>query len=199
MAGLFHEPEDATPLAPEEREALLQDWITHRGELNEAEHDNILRAVAWSRRRIRQIETGDLLTDDFVRELHRQMFNDVWRWAGAYRDTERNIGAEAIQIPQLVRQLLDDIRYWIANSTYPRDEIAVRLHHGLVQIHPFPNGNGRHTRLLADLLVERMGGTAFTWGGAELSNEGDLRARYIRALRLADEHQIEELVAFSRS
>jgi Fic-DOC domain mobile mystery protein B len=198
VAGLFHEPEDATPLAPEERVALLQDWITHRGELNEAEQENIVLAVVWTQRRIRQIEAIDILTEDFVRELHRQMFKEVWRWAGTYRSTEKNIGKEAIQIPQLVLQLLDNTRYWIANSTFPRDEIAIRLHHGLVEIHPFPNGNGRHTRLMADLLVERMGGTAFTWGGAELSNQGDLRNRYIQALKLADDHQIEELVAFSR-
>jgi Fic-DOC domain mobile mystery protein B len=199
VVDLFYEPEDATPLAPEERVALLQDWITHRKELNEAEQDNIVHAVAWARRRIRQIETADILTADFVKELHRRMFREVWRWAGMYRSTERNIGAEAIQIPQLVPQFLDNIRYWVANSTHPKDEIAVRLHHGLVQIHPFPNGNGRHTRLIADLLVERMGGIAFTWGGAQLSNQSDLRSRYIKALKLADGHQIEELVAFARS
>lgn len=199
MTDIFQEPADATPLTPAEREDLLQNWITHREELNEAERDNIVTGSVWARRRIRRIEPADILTEEFAKELHRQMFSNVWRWAGIYRLTERNIGVAPGLIPQRVPNLLRDVQYWVDHATYEMDEIGVRLHHGLVQIHPFPNGNGRHTRLIADLLIERIGGRVFSWGGGILAEAGDLRARYIAALRSADNHEIEPLIAFARS
>ena len=127
------------------------------------------------------------------------MFGDVWKWAGKYRQTERNIGISAARIPAEMPMMFDDIRYWVDNNTFPADEIAIRLHHRLVAIHPFPNGNGRHARLMADLLVERLGGWAFTWGGGSLANVGELRTKYISALRKADGNAIEPLVAFART
>jgi Fic-DOC domain mobile mystery protein B len=127
------------------------------------------------------------------------MFGDVWDWAGNYRLTERNIGIEPQRIPNDLIMMLDDVRYWVAHNTYPPDEIAVRLHHRLVAIHPFPNGNGRHARMMADLLIERLGGEPFSWGGATLHDVGELRDRYVTALRAADDHDIEPLVTFARS
>ncbi|MEE8455049.1 MAG: mobile mystery protein B, partial [Limibaculum sp.] len=118
---------------------------------------------------------------------------------GAYRQTAKNIGIEAHRVPAEMPLLFDDIRYWLENATYPPDEIAVRLHHRLAAIHPFPNGNGRHARLMADLLVERLGGEAFTWGGGSLADIGELRARYIAALRTADGHDIAPRLTFARS
>lgn len=198
MTDLFQEPDDATPLAPEEREGLRQSWITHRRDLNEAEQENIVKGAAWARRR-RGITAVDLLDDRFVLELHKRMLGEVWKWAGSYRQTERNLGIEPYRIGVEVRALLDDVRYWIEHQTYPPDEIAVRLHHRLVAIHPFANGNGRHSRLMADLLAEKLGRPSFTWGGASLADEGELRARYIAALRAADNHDIGPLLAFARS
>lgn len=198
MSDLFQEPDDATPLRPEEREGLLQSWITYRRDLNEAEQENILKATAWAQRSGRA-DIDDLLTDGFVRRLHARMFEDVWKWAGQYRLTERNIGIEPWRIPQEVPNLLSDARYWIKNKTYSPDEIAVRLHHRFVAVHPFPNGNGRHARLMADSLIERLGGTPFSWGGGSLANVGDLRARYVESLQAADNHDIGALLAFARS
>lgn len=198
MTGLFDEPDDATLLEPEEREALLQSWITHRRDLNEAEEANILKGAVWARRR-RSRRPADLLTVDFALRLHKRMFGEVWRWAGTYRLTARNIGIDAHRIPSEVAMLLDDVRYWVAHQTYPPDEIAVRLHHRLAAIHPFPNGNGRYARLSADLLIERLGGSPFAWGGGSLSDIGVLRSRYIDALRAADRHDIAPLLAFVRS
>jgi Fic-DOC domain mobile mystery protein B len=197
VTGLFDEPEDATPLEPIERDGLLQSWIVNRSELNEAEQENIVKGAAWAKRaRIRKVE--DLLTADFIRTLHKRMFNDVWAWAGDYRQTERNIGIETYRIPIEVRTLGDDVRYWIAHQTYSPDEIAIRFHHMLVVIHPFPNGNGRLTRLIADLLIERLGRDVFTWGGNSLGDAGVLRASYIAALKKADNGVIDDLVAFAR-
>lgn len=195
---VFEEPDDATPLEGEEREGLLQTWITYRRDLNEAEQENIAQGTAWARRR-RGRKLEDLLTEDFVRTLHKRMFGEVWRWAGSYRHTERNIGIEAYRVPLEVVSLLDDVRYWVEHETYPPDEIAVRLHHRLVAIHPFPNGNGRHARLLADLLIERLDGEPFTWGQGSLADTGALRTRYVAALQAADDHDIGPLLAFARS
>ena len=195
MSDLFDEPDDATPLEPEERESLLPTWITYRRELNEAEQANIAAGAAWTRHQRRR----DILTEDFVTELHRRMFGDVWAWAGKFRRTERNIGIDPVRIPVELRMTLDDARYWVEHETYPPDEIAVRLHHRLVAIHPFPNGNGRTTRLLADLLAARLGQESFTWGRISLTDVGETRTRYIAALRAADNHDIGPLLAFARS
>jgi Fic-DOC domain mobile mystery protein B len=127
------------------------------------------------------------------------MFNRVWRWAGEFRTTPRNIGIDAWQIEPQLRQLLDDIRYWVEHQTYAPDEIAVRFHHRLVFIHPFPNGNGRLSRLAADLLVVQFGRERFSWGSGNLTTIADLRKRYVDALRAADGHEIEPLILFARS
>lgn len=198
MTDLFQEPEDATPLEPQEREGLLQSWITHRKDLNEAEQENIVAGAAWARR-LRRLPLDRLLSVDFMQTLHKRMFGDVLQWAGAFRTMERSIGIQAYRIPMELAGLLDDIRFWIEHETYPRDEIAIRFHHRLVAIHPFPNGNGRHARLAADLLVERLSGEPFSWGGGSLADIGELRARYVTALRAADNHDIGALLEFARS
>lgn len=198
MSDLFQEPEDATPLEPAEREGLLQSWITHRGDLNEAEQENIVAGAAWARSR-RARKPADILSVGFALTLHKRMFGDVWKWAGTFRATARNIGIEAYRIPTEMAALFDDVRYWIEHGTYPPDEIAVRLHHRLVAIHPFPNGNGRHARLMADLLIERLGGEPFSWGGGGLADVGKLRRRYVEALRAADNHDLRPLLVFART
>jgi len=198
VTDLFQGSDDATPLEPGEREGLLQTWITHRRDLNEAERDKIVNGVAWARR-ARGLDAAGLLNDAFARALHKRMFGEVWKWAGTYRQTERNIGIAAHRIPTEMAALFDDARYWVEHATYPPDEIAVRLHHRLVFIHPFPNGNGRHARMMADLLIERLGGEPFGWGGGSLTDIGKLRAGYVAALRAADRHDIGPLLAFARS
>lgn len=195
MTDLFDQPGDATPLDPEEREGLLQSWITFRSELNEAEQANITAGAAWAQRQRRQ----EILTETFIKQLHARMFGEVWAWAGRFRLTERNIGIDPARIAVELRKLLDDARYWIANETFPPDEIAVRLHHRLVAVHPFPNGNGRTARLLADLLAVRLGREPFTWGRASLTDIGEARRAYIKALQAADDHDIRPLLAFARS
>jgi Fic-DOC domain mobile mystery protein B len=198
MTDLFQEPEDATPIEPGERDGLLQTWITDRKDLNEAEQENIVKGAAWARQR-RGIKAVDLLSEDYVKSLHKQMFGEVWKWAGAYRQTPRNMGIDASRIHVDMPALLDDVRFWVENKTYPPDEIAVRLHHRLTEIHPFPNGNGRHARMMADLLVGRLDKEPFSWGGGSLADIGELRAQYIAALKAADGHDIGPLLRFVRS
>ena len=195
MSDLFDEPDDATPLEPEERDGLLQTWITYRSELNEAEQSNIAAGTAWAYRQHRR----DVLPDAFIKQLHAKLFSDVWAWAGDYRRSERNLGIDPVHIPVEIRMVLDDARYWVENKTYRPDEIAVRLHHRLVAVHPFPNGNGRIARLMADLLVGRLGQEPFTWGRVGLTNVSETRTRYIAVLRAADGHDITPLLEFARS
>ena len=189
------EPDNAAALlTPEEIRDLIPAHIAYRSELNEAEQENIKRAQEWAlgpRRR-------DLLSEKFAGALHRRMLGDVWRWAGRFRTSQRNMGIDYWLIPTELRKLLDDTKAWIEFKTYPADEIAVRFHHRLVLIHPFPNGNGRHARLMADLLIMRLGGERFSWGRESLRDPGVARQQYIAALRAADNHDIAPLLAFAR-
>jgi Fic-DOC domain mobile mystery protein B len=194
VSDLFEEPDNATALTPEERRELIPAHIAYRSELNEAEQENIGRAQDWALGRRR-----DLLTEKFTKDLHRHMLGDVWRWAGKFRTSARNLGIPWYEIPVALRELLDEARAWIEHRTYAPDEIAVRLHHRLVHIHPFPNGNGRHARLMADLLVMKLGGERFSWGSANLQDAGEVRRRYIAALQAAANHDLGPLLAFARS
>lgn len=132
-------------------------------------------------------------------QLHKRMFKDVWTWAGQFRTTAKNIGIDAYRIPMELRQLVADVRFWVENETYDPDEIAIRFHHRLVAMHPFPNGNGRHARLAADRLARQMDRPRFTWGSANPVEPDMMRQEYVAALREADEHNIERLLAFARS
>jgi len=189
-------PQDdgGTELSEEEREVLIPSYITLRSELNEAEQANILEAEEWAFARKR-----NLLEEKFLNNLHKKMYGNVWRWAGQYRTTGKNIGVDAYRIPMDLRQLLDDCRYWIENGTYEPDEIAARFHHRLVSIHCYPNSNGRHARLAADLLLRSIGQERFSWGGKNLVDLSETRELYIAALQAADRHDIGPLLEFVRS
>lgn len=194
MTGPFTADDAATPLTPAERAELIPTHVTLRGELNELEQQNMAEANGWAFERKRNV-----LDEAFLRGLHRRMFNKVWRWAGEYRKTERNLGVKPHLIQPGLIQAVDDARHWIELKSFEPDELATRFHHKIVQVHPFPNGNGRWSRLAADLLVTAEGGSRFSWGGANLQASGDARKKYIDALHAADNHDFVPLVAFARS
>jgi Fic-DOC domain mobile mystery protein B len=189
--------DSGTPLSGDELADLIPD-LTTQEELNEWERQNILEADAWALDSASS-NSRDPLTEPYVRELHRRMFDQTWKWAGRYRKTGKNIGVGAHQIREEVAKLLLDVAYWVQNRTYDPDEIAVRFHHRLVWVHPFPNGNGRHARLMADVLLLRVGRDRFTWGSLSLAPTGDLRSKYIGALRETDGGDVGALLAFARS
>lgn len=193
-------PEDTTPLDPGELAGLRLSWITTRADLNAAEGANIRSARAWAEGRA--LATDDILSSKWLRELHRRMFGDVWEWAGRYRTTEKNIGIPPFQITSAVKDALADCKVWLADqgqSRWSNDEVAIRLHHRLVWIHPFPNGNGRVSRLCADLVLHALRSPLFTWGSGSILEPGDVRRNYISALELADQGEFEMLLAFARS
>lgn len=194
MSDPFEADDASTPLTPEEQRDLLLSYIATRAELNEAEQQNILAAQGWVLGRSR-FE----FDEKSLKLLHRQMFGRVWSWAGRYRTTPRNIGVAPWQIAPEMRIFLDTARYWVDHGTYAADELAVRFHHRLVFIHPFANGNGRHARLAADLLVARLGQKRFGWGQTDLVDVGEMRRCYISALREADHGKFEPLLRFARS
>ncbi|OGT60663.1 MAG: hypothetical protein A3E01_00445 [Gammaproteobacteria bacterium RIFCSPHIGHO2_12_FULL_63_22] len=185
--------EGQTPLDPDEARGLLPTWIATRADLNVAEEENIAAGIAWGGRAIRR---QPVLTQEFLRLLHRQMFGHVWEWAGKYRNSERNIGVPPHSISTEIKNLLEDAIAWDEHHTYPMDERAVRLHHRLTFVHPFPNGNGRCSRVIADLYLDQRGATQFSWG-AGLPGDTQRRA-YLDAIRAADAQDYRPLLEFVR-
>jgi Fic-DOC domain mobile mystery protein B len=189
-----------TPIRPDEAEQLIP-RISTMGELNEYEAVNILRAREWAFDS-RTMKSTDPLKEPYVRELHHRMFDNVWKWAGTYRQTERNIGCDPKEIVQRIPQLLANTQYWLDRKTFSTDEALLRFHHQLTRIHPFANGNGRHARMIADVVAVQYGRAEFTWGaGEDLVGQGDARTRYLAALRTLDanENDVKSLLEFARS
>jgi Fic-DOC domain mobile mystery protein B len=194
MTDIGEEPDGATPLDPDELEGLKFRHVTTRGELNELEQANVESGLRW----LKRIRRRDVLTEAFVREFHHRLFGDVWKWAGTFRQTEKNIGVDPLQIGVQLRMLLDDARYWAEHGTYAPLEAAARFHHRLVQIHCFPNGNGRHARIMADeYLRQHFSHPPIDWAaGQDLMQENKRRDDYIAALRAADAHNYDPLLTF---
>lgn len=195
----IHYPTGATPLDLDEIKDLIPDYISTEGELNQLEQANITDAIVW----VGKQSLDDLLSVSFTLKLHKNMFDQVWRWAGQVRRSNKNIGVMKEQILDSLDQLLKNTQWWIENNTYPIDEIAIRFHHRLVQIHVFSNGNGRHSRLMTDLLLEKNKAQKFSWGSLKSSSsldvEGERRAEYIAALKKADQSKFDDLMKFVRS
>jgi Fic-DOC domain mobile mystery protein B len=190
-------PPGSTPLDPDEAEGLLPAHITTQGELNAWEQLNIAHADTWAMSRRRRRATT-VLTSDFAVELHRRMFDQTWTWAGMYRRTGKNIGVPASEVRIALRERLVDAAFWLAEQVYELDEIAARLHYQLVLVHPWPNGNGRWSRLMADTLLHGERQPRFSWGGGDLVCATSARADYLAALRAADQGDFAPLLGFVR-
>jgi Fic-DOC domain mobile mystery protein B len=194
----FQYEKGQTPLSEEEMKGLLIKSITTHGELNEQERLNIEQAISWTLRR--KFEGNVILTEQFVRDLHKKMYSDVWRWAGDFRLSEKNIGVDYYQIAVTLKTLLDDTLYWINNKSFSSDEIAIRFKHRIVSIHCFSNGNGRHSRLMADVIIQHIfKEPVFTWSRANLVAAGEARKLYLSSLREADKGDYIDLIKFARS
>lgn len=196
MALELDEQDGQTPLDPDEKAGLIPDHLATKGELNDWEQENILLAVRW----LKRVRSPDVLSEGFCRDLHKRMLGKTWAWAGTFRKSDKNIGCDWAQVGVKLAQLFGNTRWWVENNTFPPDEIAARFHRELVWIHPFPNGNGRHSRMMADALLRSMGQPPFTWGaGGHLVGANEVRAQYLAALRAADQGDYPLLLAFVRS
>ncbi len=188
-----------TPLDEDEKDGLLIDTISTRSELDEFEQKNVEEAVQWMFQ-TRRFKLEEVLTEKFVTDLHRRMYGKVWSWAGQFRRTNKNIGVDKWQIPTEFRYLLDNTRYWIEHGTFSNDETVIRFKHRLVNIHCFPNGNGRHSRLMGDIVNEKLfKGQPFSWGSANIVQHGDTRKAYLQAIWAADKGDFVPLLRFARS
>ncbi|MBN1796705.1 MAG: mobile mystery protein B [Sedimentisphaerales bacterium] len=188
--------EGATPLNNDEIKGLIPTHITTRAEIDRWEQDNINEALIWLGER----KPKDILSESFMKLLHKKMFSNVWKWAGKFRQSEKNLGVPYYTISIELKKLIDDSKYWIENKTFIEDEIAARFHHRLVSIHLFANGNGRHARLVADIILEDIfNKPPFTWGRTDLVKAGDDRKRYIESLVEADRGDYTKLLNFVRS
>lgn len=187
-----------TPLDEDEKEGLLIPTIATREELDEFEQHNIEEAMQWVFNRSVKAET--ILTEKFICNLHKRMYGDVWAWAGKFRKTNKNLGIDKWQIPMALKDLCDDTLFWIQNETFNAEETALRFKHRIVSIHCFPNGNGRHSRLMADVIINMVYKTPlFSWGADDLVHEGKARSNYLKAVRAADNGDFELLLKFARS
>ena len=185
----------ATPLSLDEIHNLIPKHLTQQHQLDEWEQYNIARAEMW----IKSRKIKDILSIEFVKKLHHKMFCDTWSWAGKFRQRQTNIGVNSIYIPQELKILIDDVVFWEENKTFSKREIGVRLHHRLVFIHPFPNGNGRFSRLFADLYLLQQNESRFSWGRTNLAKDSSFRDKYLQALRMADKSDYQELIIFADS
>jgi len=187
-----------TPLNEDEKDGLLIPAIAIRSELDEFEQQNIEEAIQWILTRSLKPET--IFSEKFILNLHKRMYGNVWAWAGKFRRTNKNLGIDKFKIPIALKILLEDVTYWVENSTYTPDEIAIRFKHRLVSIHCFANGNGRHSRLMADLIVDKIfKKPMFSWGTNNLVKQNDSRTNYIKAVKEADSNNYLPLLAFARS
>ncbi len=189
--NIFETDDNSTPLTEDEKQQLKAKWVTTRSELNELETKGIAEAEIWLLK-----NKKDILNEAFIKALHKKMFGSIWKWAGTFRTTERNIGVAPYEIQPKLRVLLDDIKFWIENRTYSEKEIAIRFHHRLVQIHPFSNGNGRISRIMADLIMRHFGLDDLDWGSGNLTEISELRTKYITALQEADKGNYKLLINF---
>ena len=187
-----------TPLEEEEKDGLKIKSITTQGELDEFEQLNIEKAVEWTIRT--NLKSENILKEKFVKDLHKKMYGDVWKWAGEFRRTEKNIGIPCIKIGLELKNLLDDTKYWIENKTFSPEEIAIKFKHRIVSIHCFPNGNGRHSRMMADIIMESIfGNEIFSWHQSIMVKANEIRKEYINALKEADNGNIKPLIEFAKN
>lgn len=189
--NIFETDNNSTPLTEEEKQQLNAKWITTRSELNELETKGLASAEIWLSK-----NKKDIYNEIFLKQLHKKMFGNIWKWAGTFRTTERNIGVAPYEIQPKLRMLFDDTKFWIDNNVYSKKEIAVRFHHRLVQIHPFPNGNGRISRIMADLIMHSFGLKNLHWGKGNLTEISALRTKYIFALQEANRGNYTDLIDF---
>ncbi len=194
----LHYKDGQTPLDEDEKESLKIKSITTQGELDEFEQLNIEKAVEWTIRI--NLKQERIFTEKFIKDLHKKMYGDVWKWAGAFRTSNKNLGIKWTAISTELKTLLDDANYWIEHNTFPPKEIAIRFKHRLVAIHCFPNGNGRHSRLMADIIMESVfKKNIFSWHASHMVKGDQVRKAYILALKKADNGDINPLIEFAET
>lgn len=183
----------ATPI--DDISDLIPTHITTRSELNEWEAANILKAVQkyLTAKKRRAIDI------DWLKKVHKDMFDETWKWAGKFRKSNFNLGSDWHNIQEEMAKLIGDLNYWRTQTGELGEfEQSVWLHHRLVKIHPFVNGNGRHARLVADCFLYSHGHKLPIWPDKQLIDASEVRKEYITALQAADKGDYGLLESFTR-
>ena len=188
----FDSIDDATPI--NDISGLIPMHIHSQKELNEWEENNIIYAVKKYLTKRKKID----ITISWIKQIHKEMFDKTWEWAGVFRKNNFNLGVDYNQINIELKKLIDDIEYWKSHSNSMNwFEQSVRIHYRLVKIHPFPNGNGRHARLVSDIFLFNNNLTLPTWPTEEMIKQTQIRKEYITALKQADKGDISLLLKFT--
>ncbi len=189
--------DDATPLDDISGLLLPSDKVYALKEIYVAEANNIALATL---KYLSAPPSSKLapFTYEWLSKLHEEMFGNVWEWAGKFRQVELSIGIKAYMVPTALKELADDIAYWDANKTFDIYETAARIHHRAVQIHPYQNGNGRWSRMLANIYLRQNGSMPVKWQEDMLSKENPKRDAYIKALKAADKGDYSTLIEIHR-
>lgn len=185
--------------AGEDISDLLLRHLTTRESRNTVELETIGRAYDKYVFRGRKKNAGNKwLTEEYIRQVHRDMFGGIWNWAGKYRQVNLNIGITWSQIPEQITVLCDDFVFWnTTQSAMPILEVAARLQNRLTHIHPFKNGNGRHARLITDIFLRSQDHPLPKWPQIQLIEHGDaVRREYIAAMKQADMGNFDPLITF---
>lgn len=203
MSELIDNPEGATPLNLDDMLGLKYKHIDTREQLNEVEAANILQGQIWAsklNKGAKELTRDDIFNRDFVSDLHKALFGEVWEWAGHFRKRELNIGVDPKNIAVDLHNFLEDAKCWLEFKHYDNLELSARIQHRLVQIHPFVNGNGRHSRVFTDIVrVYLLNEKPIKWANAKLENMTEERNSYISGLREADVGDLSTFIKYLQS
>ncbi len=184
-------PEDSTPI--NDLSGLIPSGITVKSALDEWEAENILKAY----NRYLKTSRKRAISPGLITAVHKEMFGLTWKWAGSFRKENLNLGVEWFAIPVEIKKLCDDIAFWEKSKNVNILEQSVRIHHRLVRIHPFLNGNGRHARMIADIFLSGRGKKLPLWPDKDMVETTDIRKRYIHCLKEADNGDYAGLLEFT--
>lgn len=191
---LFNYPIGATPL--NDYSGLIPKTILTQNDLNRAEAENIFLAQ-------KKYLFGNIGSPKYwfniptLKAIHKAMFGNVWVWAGDFRKSITSIGIEPYKVPYQLGELCADVDAWVHNCDgLGILEQAARIHHRLVLIHPFENGNGRFSRLIADRYLLAFDCKHPNW--PYLEDNDAIRSQYIASLKAADRGDYEPLLTIMK-
>lgn len=203
MSGFPGHSFDGTTLIEDDEKIGLRLLINTRGELNIAEAKGIDTATFKYLKSKRKLKPNNLLKDSFAKRFHKELFGEVWDWAGKYRKVATMPGIDWHQIPVQLNQLMQNTSTQISflhdqSDSTKKEKLVAEFAYKLVWIHPFRNGNGRWSRAYADLLSDSLDIERFSWGSS-IASEHERHLYMVNALGTADiSGNIEEFLAWAK-
>lgn len=189
----FIDRDGSTPLDPDQIRGIKFSHLVNMGELDEVEDLNIQKGLEWLNRQ----KGDDYLSMEFLCKLHEKLFGDVWKWAGTFRKVEVNLSKiKYYDVGPQLKMFFEDAKLWIEGGRMSWDEISAEMHHRLIAIHPFPNGNGRTTRIYTEYVQKRNKQAVTSWKASLNHDPKERRRVYIKSLQQADKGDFRPLIEF---